>query len=54
MLRAVLAAVTVVVPLVNRVEPRIFGLPFLLCWITGWVLLIPAFLWTIGRMERRW
>jgi hypothetical protein len=59
MLRALLvgvpiAALTVAIPLVNRVEPRIFGLPFLLCWIVAWVLLVPAFLWTIGRMERRW
>jgi hypothetical protein len=49
-----IAALTVAVPLVNRVEPRIGGLPFLLCWIAGWVLLTPAFLWTIGRVERRW
>jgi Protein of unknown function (DUF3311) len=59
MLRALLAAIpiaamTVVVPLVNRIEPRIFGLPFLLWWIIVWVLLAPAFLWTIGRLERRW
>ncbi|HEX3368240.1 MAG TPA: DUF3311 domain-containing protein [Candidatus Cybelea sp.] len=39
---------------VNRVEPRLFGVPFLFCWITAWVLLTPAFLWTIGRVEKRW
>ena len=49
-----IAALTVAVPLVNRVEPRILGVPFLLCWIVAWVLLTPAFLWTIGRLERRW
>ncbi len=59
MLRVVLAAIpiaalTVAVPLVNSVEPRFFGLPFLLCWTVGWSLLTPAFLWTIGRLERRW
>jgi hypothetical protein len=59
MLRLLLAAIPIValsiaVPLVNRVEPRIFGLPFLLCWVVGWALLTPAFLWTIGRLERRW
>jgi Protein of unknown function (DUF3311) len=47
-------AMTVAVPLVNRVEPRIFGAPFLLGWILAWVLLTPAFLWTIGRLERHW
>lgn len=59
MLRALLvaipiAAMTVAVPLVNRIEPRIFGLPFLLWWLIVWVLLAPVFLWTIGRLERRW
>jgi hypothetical protein len=49
-----IAALTVAVPLVNRIEPRVVGLPFLLAWILGWVLLTPAFLWTIGRLERRW
>jgi len=59
MLRALLVAIplvalTVAVPLVNRVEPRFFGLPFVLSWILLWVLLTPAFLWMIGRTERRW
>ncbi len=48
-----IAALTVAIPLVNRVEPRFFGVPFLLCWIVAWVLLAPAFLWTISRLERR-
>ncbi|HEY6327141.1 MAG TPA: DUF3311 domain-containing protein [Candidatus Cybelea sp.] len=59
MLRALLvaipiAALTFAVPLVNRVEPRFFGLPFLLSWILAWSLLTPAFLWMVGRVERRW
>jgi hypothetical protein len=49
-----IAALSVAVPLVNRVEPRLFGVPFLLCWVVAWVLLTPAFLWTIGRLERHW
>jgi len=58
-LRALLAAIpfaalSVAVPLVNRIEPRIFGLPFLLFWIVAWVFLTPAFVFTIGRLERRW
>ncbi|HEY2476577.1 MAG TPA: DUF3311 domain-containing protein [Candidatus Cybelea sp.] len=57
--RALLAAIPIFalsfgVAFVNRIEPRIFGFPFLYCWIAGWVLLTPAFLWTIGRVERRW
>lgn len=58
-LRAVLAAIpfaalTVAVPLVNRVEPRILGLPFVLFWILAWVFLAPAFMFAVGRLERRW
>jgi hypothetical protein len=49
-----LAALTVAVPLANHVEPRIGGLPFVLCWIMSWVFLTPFFLWTIGRLERHW
>lgn len=48
------AALTVAVPLVNRVDPRILGLPFVLFWILAWVFLTPAFLWTVGRLEGRW
>ena len=47
-------ALSVAVPFVNRVEPRIFGLPFLLAWIALWVLLTPAFIWGVGRIEERW
>lgn len=47
-------ALTVAVPFVNRVEPRIFGLPFLLAWIVCWVLVTPLFIWSVGRLERRW
>jgi Protein of unknown function (DUF3311) len=49
-----IAALTVAVPLVNRVDPRVFGLPFLLFWLTSWVVLTPIFLWCIGRVEKRW
>ncbi len=48
------AALSIAVPLVNRVEPRILGLPFVLAWISAWVALTPAFLWVLGRLEKRW
>jgi hypothetical protein len=48
------AALSVAVPFVNRVEPRLFGLPFLLVWIAFWVVVTPLFVWSIGRLERRW
>lgn len=31
-------------PLVNRQEPVVWGLPFLLFWILAWVLATPLFL----------
>jgi len=31
-------------PFVNRLEPVVIGLPFLLFWILGWVLVTPLFL----------
>ena len=31
-------------PFVNRLEPVVLGLPFLLFWILGWVLVTPIFL----------
>ena len=49
-----IAALTVAVPFVNTIEPRVFGLPFLLAWIAWWVLVTPVFVWAIGRIERRW
>jgi Protein of unknown function (DUF3311) len=49
-----IAALSIAVPLVNRVEPRIAGIPFVLAWILAWVLVTPAFIWTIGRLEQRW
>jgi hypothetical protein len=49
-----IAALTVAIPFVNRVEPRVLGLPFLLFWTTLWVVLTPAFVWSIGRLEKRW
>jgi hypothetical protein len=49
-----IAALSLAVPFVNHVEPRILGLPFILFWIVAWVFLTPGFLWAIGRLERRW
>jgi hypothetical protein len=31
-------------PFVNRLQPVVLGLPFLLFWILGWVLVTPIFL----------
>lgn len=57
-LRVILALIpavmlSIAVPFVNRIEPRIFGLPFILAWIIVWVLLAPVFLYSIYRLEGR-
>jgi hypothetical protein len=39
--------------LANRVEPRIFGLPFLLAWVTGAVLASSLVLWIISVLDER-
>ncbi len=46
-------ALTLGIPLANRVEPRIFGLPFLLAYIVIWIVLTPAFLLAVYRSEHR-
>ena len=35
---------TLAIPFVNRVEPRIFGFPILLAWMVVWVAVTPLFL----------
>jgi len=55
-LRILLAAIpalalTLGVPLANRVEPRVFGLPFLLAYIVVWIALTPLFMLAIYRTE---
>lgn len=57
-LRVVLACVvpamlTIGIPFANRVEPRIFGLPFLLAWIILGMILAPVSLSLIYRLEGR-
>lgn len=49
-----LMALSIAVPFVNRVEPRILGVPFLLAWLAFWVVVTPFFVWSIGRIEGRW
>jgi hypothetical protein len=40
-------------PLVNRLEPVILGLPFLLFWILTWVVLTPPILFTAYICEKK-
>jgi len=43
-------AMTFAVPLVDRDEPHIFGLPFIFAWIIGWIVLTPPFMWVVHRV----
>jgi len=40
-------------PFINRVEPVILGLPFILFWIVFWVALTPAFLFFAYKVEKK-
>jgi hypothetical protein len=45
-------ALTLGIPFANRLEPRIFGLPFLLAWIVAWIVLTPAIMAGVHRLDR--
>ncbi len=48
------AALAFGVPLVNRLDPSVFGVPFVMFWVVAWVAVTPLFLWLVGRLEHRW
>jgi len=41
-------------PLVNRIEPVILGLPFLLFWLLAWVVLTPFILIVAYVLEKKY
>lgn len=47
------ATLVFALPLVNRREPFILGLPFLLFWIVAWVVLTPLILFIAYRLEKK-
>ncbi len=40
-------------PFVNRIEPMILGLPFILFWILSWVILTPLILLAAYLVEKK-
>jgi hypothetical protein len=46
-------ALTIGVPFANQTEPRVLGMPFLLVYIIVWILLTPAFMYAVYRIEHR-
>jgi len=41
-------------PLVNRIEPVILGLPFLLFWLLAWVVMTPFILGAAYFLEKKY
>lgn len=41
------------IPFANRLEPHVLGMPFLLAWIVGWIVLTPVFMAVVHRLDRR-
>ena len=39
------------IPFVNRVEPLVLGMPFVLAWIVLWVILISVIMGVIYRLD---
>lgn len=46
-------ALTLGIPFANRVEPLVGGLPFLLAWIVGWIVLTPVCMAGVHWLDRR-
>jgi hypothetical protein len=40
------------VPLWDRVQPLVLGLPFNLFWLILWIMLTPCCLWAAYRLDR--
>ena len=45
------AAMCFSVPLWDRIEPMVLGLPFNLFWLISWIVLTPACMWGAYRIE---
>jgi hypothetical protein len=46
-------ALSLAIPLANRMEPSFGGAPFLLVWIVAWVIATPFFLSAAHRLLQR-
>jgi len=46
------ATICFAVPLWDRVDPMVLGLPFNLFWLIAWIVLTPLCMWAAYRLER--
>lgn len=55
LLMAAIPFVTLVfaLPLVNRIQPLVLGLPFILFWILSWVIMTPLILFIAYTLEKK-
>lgn len=37
----------------DRIEPRVFSIPFNFFWLLSWIFLTPLFMWGAYRVETR-
>ncbi len=47
------AALCFSVPLWDRIDPVLFGIPFNLFWLLAWIALTPLFMWAAYNIEAR-
>ena len=45
------AGLLIGVAFANRVEPRVFGMPFLLAWVVAWVFITVAIMACVYRLD---
>jgi len=45
------AGLLIGVAFANRVEPRVFGLPFLLAWVVAWVFITVAIMACVYKLD---
>ena len=44
-------AICFAVPLWDRLQPTVLGLPFNLFWLIAWIVLTPLFMWGAYRVD---
>lgn len=47
------AALCFSVPLWDRIDPMLFGIPFNFFWLLSWIFATPLFMWAAYRIETR-
>lgn len=43
----------IAVPVVNKIHPLVFGMPFFLFWLLIWMIITPLLTWIIYAMDKK-